>query len=58
MGFLYGAVGAGALLGAYALARVPDRHLLATPVVAALGFGAVADRLFPVAYLLAVARCC
>ena len=39
LGFLYGAVGAGALLGAYALARVPDRHLLATPVVAALGFG-------------------
>ncbi len=39
LGFLYGAVGAGALLGAYALARVPDRHLLATPVIAALGFG-------------------
>jgi predicted MFS family arabinose efflux permease len=39
LGFLYGAVGAGALMGAYALARVPDRHLLATPVVAALSFG-------------------
>ena len=39
LGFLYGAVGGGALLGAYALARVPDRHLLATPVVAALSFG-------------------
>ena len=39
LGLLYGAVGAGALLGAYALARVPDRHLLATPVVAALSFG-------------------
>jgi MFS family permease len=39
LGFLYGAVGVGALLGAYALARVPDRHLLATPVVAALSFG-------------------
>jgi MFS family permease len=39
LGFLYGAVGAGALLGAYALARVPDRHLLATPVVAAFCFG-------------------
>jgi MFS family permease len=39
LGFLYGAVGLGALLGAYALARVPDRHLLATPAVAALGFG-------------------
>ena len=39
LGFLYGAVGTGALLGAYALARVPDRHLLATPVVAALSLG-------------------
>jgi MFS family permease len=39
LGMLYSAVGAGALLGAYVLARVPDRHLLATPVVAALGFG-------------------
>jgi MFS family permease len=39
LGFLYGAVGAGALMGAYALARVPDRHLLATPVAAALSFG-------------------
>jgi len=40
LGFLYGAVGGGALAGAYALARVPDRHLFATPVVSALGFGA------------------
>ena len=39
LGFLYGGVGAGALMGAYALARVPDRHLLTAPVVAALGFG-------------------
>jgi MFS family permease len=39
LGLLYSAVGVGALLGAYTLARVPDRHLLATPVVAALGFG-------------------
>lgn len=39
LGFLYGAVGAGALAGAYALARVPDRHLFATPVAAALCFG-------------------
>jgi predicted MFS family arabinose efflux permease len=38
LGFLYGAVGMGALLGAYVLARVPDRHLLATPIVAALSF--------------------
>ncbi len=29
----------GAFLGAYALARVPDRHLFTTPIVAALGFG-------------------
>ncbi len=40
LGFLYAAIGAAALLGAYALAHVPDRHLRATPVVAALGFGA------------------
>ena len=39
LGFLYSAVGAGALLGAYTLARVPDRHLFLTPVMAALGFG-------------------
>lgn len=39
LGFLYGAVGMGALGGAYALAQVPDRHLILTPVVAALGFG-------------------
>jgi MFS family permease len=39
LGFLYGAVGAGALLGAYALARVPDRHLMMTPIIASLSFG-------------------
>jgi hypothetical protein len=39
LGFLYGAVGAGALTGAYALMQVPDRHLTLTPVAAALGFG-------------------
>jgi MFS family permease len=39
LGLLYSAVGAGALLGAYTLARVPDRHLFVTPVAAALGFG-------------------
>ena len=39
LGFLHGAVGAGALVGAYVLARVPDRHLMATPVVAAFSFG-------------------
>ena len=39
LGFLYTGVGAGAFLGAYALARVPDRHLFATPIMAALSFG-------------------
>ncbi|HWY61761.1 MAG TPA: MFS transporter [Rhizomicrobium sp.] len=39
LGFLYGAVGAGALTGAYVLARVPDRHLRATPIIASLCFG-------------------
>lgn len=39
LGLLYSAVGVGALMGAYALARVPDRHLFTTPVAAAFGFG-------------------
>jgi MFS family permease len=39
LGVLYGAVGGGALLGAYALARVPNRHLFATPIAAAVVFG-------------------
>jgi MFS family permease len=39
LGFLYTGVGAGAFMGAYALARVPNRHLFATPVAAALSFG-------------------
>jgi len=39
LGFLYSAVGLGALLGAYALARVPDRHLFLTPVAAAAALG-------------------
>ncbi|MGH6827849.1 MAG: MFS transporter [Rhizomicrobium sp.] len=39
LGFLYTAVGVGAFSGAYALARVKDRHLFATPVAAALSFG-------------------
>ena len=38
-GFLYGAVGAAAILGGYLLARVPDRHLFKMPVVAMLMFG-------------------
>jgi MFS family permease len=45
LGFLYSAVGLGALGGAYVLARVPDRHLLLTPVAAAASFG-VAIMLF------------
>ena len=40
LGVLYGAVGAGALIGAYVLVRVPNRHLAATPIVAAAVFGA------------------
>jgi MFS family permease len=39
LGLLYGAVGGGALVGGYVLARVPDRHLFATPIIAALAFG-------------------
>jgi predicted MFS family arabinose efflux permease len=39
LGFLYTGVGAGAFLGAYALARVPDRHLFATPTIAAASLG-------------------
>jgi MFS family permease len=39
LGLLYGAVGVGALAGAYTLARLPDRHLLLTPVLAAACFG-------------------
>lgn len=40
LGFLYGAIGGAALLAAYTLARVPDRHLFATPVAATLSLGA------------------
>lgn len=40
LGLLYGAVGAGALIGAYVLVRVPNRHLAATPILAAALFGA------------------
>ncbi len=39
LGFILGAVGAGALCGAYALARIHDRHLTLTPVIAAATFG-------------------
>ena len=40
LGFLMGSVGAGALLGAYALARLHERHLTLAPVLAAASFGA------------------
>ena len=39
LGFVLGAVGAGALCGAYALARIHDRHLTLTPMIAAASFG-------------------
>ena len=39
LGYVLGAVGAGALCGAYALARIHDRHLTLTPIVAAASFG-------------------
>ena len=39
LGYLMGSVGVGALFGAYALARVHDRHLTLTPILAAAGFG-------------------
>lgn len=39
LGFLMSSVGLGALFGAYALARVPERLIGSTPVLAAAGFG-------------------
>ena len=39
LGLLYGAIGAGALIGAYMLSHIHDRHLAITPVIAAIGFG-------------------
>lgn len=39
LGYLMGSIGVGALFGAYALARVPDRYLTLAPIVAAGGFG-------------------
>ncbi|MDE2493470.1 MAG: MFS transporter [Alphaproteobacteria bacterium] len=39
LGFLMASVGVGALFGAYALARVPDRYLTLAPAAAAAGFG-------------------
>ena len=51
LGLLMGSVGAGALIGAYALARVPDRWLMLTPIAAAAGFG-VAIILFAHSHIL------
>lgn len=39
LGLLYGAIGCGALGGAYVLARVRDKYLSLTPIVAAAAFG-------------------
>ena len=39
LGLLYGAIGFGALMGAYALSHVGDRYLSRAPLVAAFAFG-------------------
>jgi predicted MFS family arabinose efflux permease len=39
LGYVLGAVGVGALCGAYTLARIHDRHLTLTPIFAAASFG-------------------
>jgi MFS family permease len=39
LGLLYGAIGFGALMGAYALSHVGDRYLSRAPLVAAAAFG-------------------
>ncbi len=39
LGFMMGAVGIGALAGAYGLARIHERHLMLTPILAAACFG-------------------
>ncbi len=39
LGLMMGAVGCGALIGAYALARIHERHLTLTPILAAASFG-------------------
>ncbi len=38
-GTLMTSVGAGALMGAYALSRIPERHLMFAPILAGLTFG-------------------
>jgi MFS family permease len=40
LGFLMGSVGAGALIGAYMLTRIHERHLTLVPILAAASFGA------------------
>ncbi len=39
LGLLMGSIGVGALIGAYALARIHERHLTLTPILAAASFG-------------------
>ncbi len=39
LGFLTGSIGVGALFGAYGLARVPEKHLMLTPILSATTFG-------------------
>ncbi|MGN6517774.1 MAG: MFS transporter [Rhizomicrobium sp.] len=39
LGLLYGAIGCGALVGAYTLARLHERHLAMTPIASAALFG-------------------
>lgn len=39
LGLMMGSVGVGALIGAYALARIHERHLTLTPILAAASFG-------------------
>jgi MFS family permease len=39
LGFLTGSIGIGALVGAYFLARVPEKYLTLTPIIAAITFG-------------------
>lgn len=39
LGLLYGAIGCGALIGAYTLARLHERHLAMTPIASAALFG-------------------
>jgi MFS family permease len=53
LGFLMASVGVGALIGAYALARIPDRLLPKTPLIASAAFG-VSLVLFSQSHMLAI----